>query len=288
MLYNKQYLSDRMLDCVNASWPSSSDKSKSTLNGLTPDYNHYDEYRFIQGIDETALVWIGDVQGEKCVGLSIGFMYHLNGWILNFMTSQMDAPEFDDMPYGKKTSTGIEVHTGFHISWLGLEIPWFEYLEYAIKKGVKKIIITGYSRGGAVAQDAAVDTNKNYVDSKKIFNKEDVHVCLIDSPNFFNEAGADSYNRRVQNTLRIVNHLDPIPNMPPEWMKFRSVGKTVLMNWNKLTKYNLFYWLPNVTKNIPGVRFCVALSTLVYVMDHYPGNASKSINKYEGDIPQPI
>lgn len=107
-------------------------------------------------------------------------------------------------PYDESNNKKVKVHFGF--------IWAYKSVREAVLRGAKdtaaqKIATTGHSLGAGLATLAALDIQYN--------TGKEVACYTYGSPKVGNRAFADSYNRRVPKTYRIVNRFDVVPLIPP-------------------------------------------------------------------------
>ncbi len=132
-------------------------------------------------------------------------------WASNFMFLKKV------LPYGN-TYSKIRVHSGFILAYKQPCVR--DKIHSLIPRGITQIVITGHSRGAALAVLCAVDLQYN-------FPKNNIKVYLFGCPRIGNAAFARSYNRRVFDTLRIENGNDIVTKLPPAIFGFRHVGTRV-------------------------------------------------------------
>lgn len=121
-----------------------------------------------------------------------------------------------EIPYNG-TNSAIKVHTGFLASYKQVR----SFIHKSIAK-YSKVIIYGHSLGGAIATLCAVDINYN-------FPGTDIGVITTGSPKVGNNAFISSYNRRIPDTVRIVNGRDIVPSIPPDICGFKHVSSETLI-----------------------------------------------------------
>lgn len=179
-------------------------------------------------------------------------------WKMNFKfgkTTVTKKEKEDDKlitPY-KNINPKIKIHKGFTKNWKSVREMVFE----KIKKGkYKKIIIKGHSAGAATATIGAVDIQYNFFSSDV-----DKVICIpIASPRVGNRAFSKSYDKRVPNTIRIVNGEDYVTKVPFNIQSYFHIGKLLHIGF-----HNPFCWIPVV--RIFGVFY------------HYPESYLKNIKK---------
>jgi predicted lipase len=209
----KQFFIDSIRRCITSYYNTETkrlnadayEKDGKTLNknyaGSECDYSMFDEYVRKDYQTENCIMW----RRGYITGLTIRGTDDSMTWLLNALASKHPTT---DTPYGEKTTTGIEVHYGFHFGWMQIINDWFDFVKDV---NPKVIVIEGHSRGAAIAQAAAAATQ---------YRIEHVPITafLWAPPRYFNKAGAISYNKRVPNTYRIVNANDPVVHVPPKYM----------------------------------------------------------------------
>lgn len=117
------------------------------------------------------------------------------------------------IPYEHSGNQQVRVHFGF--------IEAYKSVREAIQDQVKaldmpKLICTGHSLGAALAALAALDIQYNQP-------HREVSVYTFGSPKIGNKAFAESYERRVPQTYRLVYGNDRIPTVPP--LGYEHVGE---------------------------------------------------------------
>lgn len=113
-----------------------------------------------------------------------------------------------------------ELHEGFTSS---VERLWEKGFAKEIQermKGGKNLIVTGYSKGAAVAPIAAVFLKEKLkVDPKRMF------VCIFEAPRPGNPKFARYFNRTFAETLRYAYQDDLIPHVPPVRLVSRLISE---------------------------------------------------------------
>ena len=115
-------------------------------------------------------------------------------------------------PYQESNNKKVKVHYGF--------IEAYKSVREAVLQRVKKapqqrIICTGHSLGAALACLCALDIQYN--------TPKSVRCVTYGCPKVGNAAFAESYNRRVPKTYRVVTHGDLVPKRPP--LGYHHVGE---------------------------------------------------------------
>ncbi len=159
-----------------------------------------------------------DCENEYCINVSgrvvtIVFRgtYSKNEWASNLRFCKKKVP------YGNFDSP-IRVHSGFIDTYKKRDIR--NKIHSLIPDNCCKIVVTGHSRGAALAALCAVDLQYNFPD-------KNVEAYLFGCPRIGNVAFAKSYNNRVFKTLRIVNGNDIVTKIPPAIFGYRHIGTRI-------------------------------------------------------------
>lgn len=202
------------------------------FEGIIQDYSMFSQLKHMDLIKNNLKCEYGLAIDGKLI---IAFRGSQNDtdWKYNFNYAQKDA-HFDMQPYGKVTSTGVGIHTGFRDDYWQVESEIREIVKYFVEGGIKEVFVTGHSLGGALAQVCALDIQYNFY--------KDVIVSSVTfgAPRTYNIAGATSYNGRVPNTIRVVNGSDPVTKVPFSEMitidgkevRYAHVGKELQIDKN--------------------------------------------------------
>lgn len=119
-------------------------------------------------------------------------------------------------PYEGESTSGAKMHRGFVTAYFSVRDRLHEYVS---RYPVAKVIATGHSLGGALATLCAVDLQYNF--SPKIT----IESYTFGAPRVGNSGFAESFNRRVPNSYRIVNGMDIVPALPRPWQGYRHVDQ---------------------------------------------------------------
>ena len=121
------------------------------------------------------------------------------------------------------------VHRGFLQCWISRSFNTrvLESVKRAVKVGGPnmRVLITGHSLGGAVAQLAAFDI-KEYCG----LNSGQIAVYTFGCPRVGNYAFAEEYEHRIPNTWHVVNNLDAVARSPKLWILYKQTCKRVVIN----------------------------------------------------------
>lgn len=158
-------------------------------------------------------------------------------WIYNGRIQQCDS----DIPFFKGRC---------HIGYMDLSIDVSKCIRLVMNgrhKGVKKLILTGHSLGGALASMSALRLRE--------FNPE---VVTFGSPKIFDVVGSRKFLQLIGGT-HYINGLDPIPHMPRfAYSYYRNT------HWlNKPNRYISF-----IKEHIPSVA-TMSLGIPYHRMEHY-------------------
>ncbi len=118
------------------------------------------------------------------------------------------------IPYGNYESD-VRVHGGFITAYKNKLVR--DRIHSLISDKPCRIIVTGHSRGAALAVLCAVDLQYNFPDKS-------ISVTTYGCPRVGNAAFAKSYNKRVTDTVRVENGNDIVTKVPPAIFGFRHVG----------------------------------------------------------------
>jgi len=148
---------------------------------------------------------IKDVQGHTGIkGDTLYIVYQgskgSQDWKDNFKFWQKDARKI--APYGNEESK-IRVHAGHIRQYKQVR----KYIHGIIKAATPaRIVVTGHSLGGSLAALCAVDIEYNF--------KIAPECVTFGSPRTGNKEFAESFNRRIKNSLRYVNGSDIVCTVP--------------------------------------------------------------------------
>ncbi len=137
-------------------------------------------------------------------------------------------------PY-KDVNKKIKVHNRF--MWQYKQVRKIIHDEIKERKP-NKIIVLGHSLGGALTTLCSLDIEFN-------FNMIYVSAVTFGSPRVGNRHFKKSYNKRVPDSIRVVNGKDIVTKVPFGWMGFHHVA--VLHKIGKRSWYKLF----SVTDHYP-------------------------------------
>ena len=103
-------------------------------------------------------------------------------------------------------------------------------ISYMLKHGIgsnAKIWITGFSRGAAVATQAAAK-----LDNLQRFDKEQIYAYGFATPAGA-EAGSNPHSEEYSNIFNIIEYNDPVPMVAPKKWGFDRYGKTMIFPYKE-------------------------------------------------------
>jgi len=161
-----------------------------------------------------------DTQGLFGVGFKNSFVIGFRGseetGISDWITDIKFIPA--NYPYAVPKSSTIQVHSGFIEAYKGVR----DKVQHAVKAtSQKRVICTGHSLGGALATLCALDIACHVADKK-------VLCYTYGSPKVGNPDFIKLYNKKVPQTVRVVNGPDIVPAFPPDipfLADYEHVGK---------------------------------------------------------------
>lgn len=118
------------------------------------------------------------------------------------------------IPYNN-TNPKIKVHAGFISAYKSVRD---EVLKLVSAYDKPEIWCFGHSLGAAMATLVALDVQYN-------FPGKTIKAVVSGSPRVGSKRFSESYNRRVPDTIRIVNGNDPVTRLPPPLFNYRHIGK---------------------------------------------------------------
>lgn len=166
----------------------------------------------------------------------------------------------DNKEYGCVELGFKEIFSSFTVSKPGGEYsPLDEFLQS--EAGIKKIIVVGHSLGSSLATLVAFDADvSGYA--------EQVQLLTFASPLTGNAKFVKAFQARIKDSVRIVNHPDIVPRVPPEIFGYRHVWHELEIN----------------SKDNPGIKHSIlcyhSLLTYLHVLDEeipLAGNCAKEL-----------
>lgn len=184
----------------------------SSLAFSTSAYNDIQPYS-----DYTCVAMIDDIQS------GIQYFLRRKADTLRITFRGTDSPKNweTDFTFWQKTipydnaESKIRIHAGF-LNAYKMHGVRDKILE-SITHDIHYLKISGHSLGAALAVLCAVDIQYSYPD-------RNIEVILFGCPRVGNKAFMSSYNKRVNNTVRIENGNDIVTKLPFAFMGYRHVG----------------------------------------------------------------
>lgn len=168
------------------------------------------------------LSWARDVEPFHCPEEEVwGFTARVDDtFLVAFAATKTRGNWFTNFTFPKKvvpylgTNPRIRVHRG----WLAAYKTSVRaiVLGRAQRSGCRKMVVTGFSMGGALAVLSAVDLQYNL--------GVEVASVTFGAPRVGNRRFRDSFNRRVPDSIRVINGGDIVTRVPPWILGFRHTG----------------------------------------------------------------
>lgn len=125
----------------------------------------------------------------------------------------------------------IKIHRGFLKKYLSIrELILNKTNEIINNNNIQEIYMSGHSSGGAIANIASLDFVDIYPDIK-------INSITFGSPKLANKAFTEEYNKKIKNSIRIVNKNDIIQYLPLPIL-YHHIHMPIILNNNK--NYKLF------------------------------------------------
>jgi hypothetical protein len=137
--------------------------------------------------------------------------------------------------YPKKfINNKIKVHYGFLKKYLSVKNNIFYHIDNIIYlNNITDISLTGHSSGGAIANIATLDINDKYKNIK-------IKCVTFGSPRVGNKYFVYEYNKKINNSFRIVNKNDIIEHLPFPIIYQHIHEPIYLKHKKKFTIYQIF------------------------------------------------
>ncbi len=116
----------------------------------------------------------------------------------------------------------VRAHEGFFNAFDSIREQLYAVLNR--DKEQTRIIYTGHSMGGAIAQIAHLDMADNYT----LKSRHLISSITFGSPSVISHSNAIS-PEFIKSTLRVVNGCDPVPNLPFRFTGYSHIGREMLM-----------------------------------------------------------
>jgi predicted lipase len=164
---------------------------------------------------------------------------------------------------------GSKVHRGFYKSYLrARHSEIFDSFEG--QSEVKKIVVSGYSYGAAIACFYAFDFAINFPHTK--LNMPQLNLVLFECPRIGNTTFTRYFNRRLPYTTNIINGQDIVTKLPFWWLGFLQI----------FTFGQIFMFSRRIGYNIMNIGKR-PLWKLFSFKDHQYGEVLKSLKKLYRD-----
>jgi len=148
--------------------------------------------------------YVGYTKNEVVVSFRGTVLLSLRNWIKNLQFATTQLPS---------APAGVEVHIGFLKTWITLKNGILVAVRKALERtGFKKISINGHSLGGAIATLAALDLYNTF------YLNASISVWTFGSPRVGETSFSSYFNRFKIPTIRMVNNLDIVPHVPPQFV----------------------------------------------------------------------
>jgi triacylglycerol lipase len=175
---------------------------------------------------------------------------------------------------------GGKVHRGFWQDWRDIEDLVIEQVQ-RLRDNNQEIWITGHSLGGALAHLAALTLTTQHQPIQGIYT--------FGAPRVGDEAFATRYNAMLHSkTLRLVNHQDMVPRVPPLQWGYQHVGQLVYFDQRGQLQQGSQFW-EDILETMRGLdyknladavrdhdlhayRACIAQNAIVPPPAEYPPN----------------
>jgi len=203
--------------------------------------DNYEQFKF--GIDEGHFCSINDIGIIVIRGSNSN-----DDWKSNF--------EFELIT--EKVETKAKVHKGFHAGWKSIKPYVYDKLEH-----FQKVIITGHSRGAAIATIAAENLSFDCM-------SKDIALVPLSSPMVGNDEFAKLIDRRISDVYRIWYDCDPVVKTPPWECGYRHVHGGIWLHKNNWLPWRWPLLTISAIGDITGLP-------LGYPPDHYPDRVLQAI-----------
>ncbi len=140
----------------------------------------------------------------------------------------------------------IRVHNGFLKKYLSLKDDIIKNINKIIKDTeIREISLNGHSAGGAIANIASLDLSY-------IYENITLNCITFGSPKVGNIYFKKKYNKKISNSIRIVNNNDIIPLIPPSIIYTEIHEGLILENKNKKS-LNFFEYTHSIKSYIKNL-----------------------------------
>eukprot|EP00803_Ostreobium_quekettii_P001664 evm.model.scf_661.6 EVM.evm.TU.scf_661.6 scf_661:45589-48045(-) len=124
------------------------------------------------------------------------------------------------------------VHKGFLLSWMACDFSMrvLQAVQRVLNspqfdRSQMRVLVTGHSLGGAVAQLAAMDIRRCCGVGSELLS-----VYTFGCPRLGNHAFAREYEENIPDSWLVINDLDAIARTPKLWVMYKHAGTRVVIN----------------------------------------------------------
>lgn len=151
----------------------------------------------------------------------------------------LDWPK-KEVPYAGMGRSKIRVHSGYMSHYRDMRLKILELVTNLVAAtGINKVLITGHSLGGAIAQLFALDLDYNYGEALNL----SVEGFSFGSPRLGNGAFRESFNKRMSKRFTNVHYGNEFTSKYPFWFfGFRHIGASADKTKYNLRHPNIFFW----------------------------------------------
>jgi triacylglycerol lipase len=209
------------IEIAYTAYRESIEKAKEEMNDF-----HLIDFLYAREPESTVFGFVA-TKNDVCFIVFRGTM-SVQEWIDDLNAKSMAYPRIKQ-PFWKFKKNKID--KGFWKVYSTFSEP----LLYLVKQAqTSKVVILGHSLGAAITSYAALDlVNEGY----------NVEVYSYASPRAGNIRFANYYNNKMQNSYRIQNSQDIVPDVPPVSFGYHHVDKQILLHQepsiNKIEQHSL-------------------------------------------------
>lgn len=143
-------------------------------------------------------------------------------------------------------NNSIRLHNGFLTKYLSMKYEIIKNIDSIVNKNdIKEMSFNGHSSGGAIANIASLDMSYIYNDIK-------IKCVTFGAPRVGNTHFIETYNKRIKESLRIVNNNDIITYVPLPIIYIHN-HKPMIINNTSNTSNNLEWNLIKYLKNVHSI-----------------------------------
>lgn len=129
----------------------------------------------------------------------------------------------------------IRIHNGFLKKYLSMKnniIKTINFIIHNKTNKIKEISFNGHSSGGAIANIASLDMSY-------IYENLSIKCVTFGAPRVGNKDFIDEYNKRIKNSLRVVNNNDIITYVPLPIIYTHNHKPVIIKNHHPVSFLNL-------------------------------------------------